>query len=136
MKVTELHIGDWVRVEGHGDCQVEALDSDGTVLVDGDYYCTEDDCSPVPLTADILAKNGFRRKKDWMQFGNFGDMPLIMWHTAHNKTLGNYPNQLAIDNFVGDDNYREHYWARVRCDWVHEMQRALLSCKVKKEIVL
>lgn len=134
MKTTELRIGDWVHIEGRGDFQVEALDNDGTILVDGDYYCTEDDCSPVSLTAAILEKNGFEK------CGN---------HSWHDEILRQiYVRIVCLPE--KDRDIRSSVWhfdfpcvvsagaddVSFRCDYVHELQHVLKFCKVEKEIVL
>ena len=121
MKPTELMIGDWVllfdkypaKVEAIGDTDAYLLDDDGVRWNVGYAFI-----KPIPLTAEILEKNGKRRDD--------------------NET---------VTTFFFDDGGHITHAARTkkRCDeiqilgrsirYVHELQHALRFCGVEKEIV-
>ena len=62
MKANELMIGDWVYdTILKGNTKVETLSSSG---IKGDFHenvCDENTFEPIPLTPEILEKNGFSR---------------------------------------------------------------------------
>ena len=66
MKITELQIGDYVRINHTKEIVwVFEIDGDRKVINnESDGYCSEkniniDDVEPIPITAEILEKNGF-----------------------------------------------------------------------------
>ena len=68
MKATDLMIGDWVLINNIPH-KIQAIDSiDAEIQADDEiYYVGEDRChsedkiEPIPLTPEILEKNGFER---------------------------------------------------------------------------
>ena len=86
---------------------------------------------PIPLTSEILEKNGFIIKKKWAQIGNFGDSPLIMWHFVDDPILRDYNTELEIHQ---NDTGKVH--VRIPCEYVHELQHALRLCGIEKTIEL
>lgn len=124
MNANELMTGDWVRIKDLKDtikrlvCVDEYL---GKVdFLDGEELITTsiDNVLPIPLTADILEKNGF----EWRAYGIVlagEDMALVQ--------CGDYwkikPNQDSNDTFC-------YIWH------VHELQHSLRLCSIEKEIVL
>ena len=122
MKAAELLLGDWVHVEGRGDFQVEALDIDGDVIVDNEYYAMEEDCSAIPLTAELLEKNGFKDNKTYFSWYDFNEIRVYV-----------YPD-LGI-------NARIEIWhddvCRLKMEYIdhidiEELQHALWICHIKK----
>lgn len=136
MKPNELQIGDFVLYNDN-ICIVDEIRVDNTVVltalntdatsIDGDQVSV-DEIMPIPLTAEILEKNGF------VEF-----MP-------HNW-------QIVIDNIMIELRESEHNMA-IWLDWeehdtgtyasymlpgpncVHELQHALRLCNIDKEIEL
>lgn len=83
------------------------------------------DCfDPIPLTAEILEKNGFVNKTQFMQCGNFGKEFLITWQLKEEKVLGHCESFLKINNWSKED--RPSYSGK--CLYVHELQHALRLC--------
>ena len=56
MKAEELMIGDWVRMHYPFDMDIDMRPERIKVL----EKRVDIDCEPIPLTAEILEKNGFR----------------------------------------------------------------------------
>ena len=132
MKAEELMIDDWVyNHESNQYQRVWQLDYDNVVL-DGYYSYDYNDIEPIPLTPEILEKNGWKVKEGFVQHGNFGDGPLMLWHTEENKILRNFIHELEISDLSTDKGFR----VRIECNYVHELQHALRLCGIKKEIVL
>lgn len=115
MKTGELMVGDLVYIhepecKGH---RIDAIDElDGQVGADGEVY---DDCDirPIPLTDEILEKNGF--VKTWN-----GD-----WQLKEYATI-----------IISKDYYVKVFERSIRIDYVHELQHALHVACVEKEIEL
>ena len=123
MKATDLIIGDWVQVPSlidnveHYDawCKVKQLrDCDLDVI--GFKELKYDEIVPIPLTPEILEKNGWeceyfgKRQEWWLDKTKF---PIVGYST--NDTL--HHNGIVLK-------------------YVHELQHALKLCKIEKEIVL
>jgi len=162
MKAKELMIGDWGNIyvfpnenpkdkdlfpakitavltptasESSGDtieCMFTALDGTGGVGGVGYASRPPETFLPIPLTTDILQKNGFVQKKGFMQNGNFGDGPLMLWHTEENKILRHFIHELEVSDLSSDKGFR----IRFECNYVHQLQHALRLCGIDDEILL
>lgn len=106
MKAEELMLGNWVRYHGIPVRVVNISEkSVGFEYKDGTYDIDKPlKLTPIPLTPEILEKNGFSR--------NRLDIALF--------------DRKGGDDFVGSANLES----------VHELQNAMKSCVVEKEIVL
>lgn len=122
MKANELMIGDWV------------LDTrTGTPLRVNPFMSELEipEWQPIPLTCEILGKNGFERE----------------------NLITSYNHYIGIDNRVSlnDDSYcmnsrnmwivhidSEDYCTIANCEltYVHELQHLLKLCRIDKEIVV
>ena len=137
MKANELMIGDWVLIDApdryagaHGTiCSLMHHHSD-----DGAYFYVfvqdkgvllrevfNEDLRPIPLTKDILEKNGLNTK----------DLP------THFKEDENFDLELWINDagaICWSINVAEYVVLQLQ--FVHELQHALRLCGIDKEIVL
>lgn len=143
MEANELMIGDWVSYKGNPTKirTIEIYNVDvgplQVTITYGDRICglTVIDVSmlkPIPLTPEILEKNGWKQKKGFIQHGNFGNGPLMIWHTEDNKILGNFTHEMEISDLSSDRGFR----VRFDCNYVHQLQHALKLCQIEKEIQL
>ena len=130
LQAEDLMVGDWVKVK-YTQKQVKVKEiKQSCIYTEGNGY-EYDEIEFIPLIAEILEKNGFINKKDkWMQLGNFGNQPLMMWHLKDNSIMSDYKHQMEI-----------HYSAKkchltVMCEYVHQFQHALKLCGIEKEIEL
>lgn len=131
MKANELMIGDWVfNIHNRQNERVEEICSGLPMLSYNDLY-EYDEIEPIPLTPEILEKNGFVIKKKWAQIGNFGDSPLIMWHFVDEPVLKTYKHELEVHQ---NDTGKVH--VHIPCEYVHELQHAFRMCGITKEIEL
>ena len=64
MKIEELSIGDWVKWNGKPR-KIEQIGYEGEMFVNVGvcFYCSIEECDPIPLTPEILEKNGFKQNK-------------------------------------------------------------------------
>lgn len=136
MKVCELSIGDWVKVLNyHWNGRPYIGQVDGIMKKHGTYYlqfgyalsAEIDVCEPIPLTPEILEKNGFGYKEEDSYYIHFyqGERCYIAnsdLHIVTNKKgvfwLNYYNNSI--------------HWLR----YVHELQHAFRLCHVEKQIEL
>lgn len=133
MDAKELMIGDWLYIEDANTkekyyCRVKKIGTQfiffdcDEVDVDGLSY---DCCFPIPLTPEILEKNGFSYPKQsaWMKI----DCPeRQLWGCVH--TDG------AFWLYASGDCDKDESFAEIR--YVHELQHALKLCRIEKEIKL
>lgn len=143
MEANELMIGDWVSYKGNPTKirTIEIYNVDvgplQVTITYGDRICglTVIDVSmlkPIPLTPEILEKNGWKQKKGFIQHGNFGNGPLMIWHTEDNKILRHFTHEMEISDLSSDRGFR----VRFDCNYVHQLQHALKLCQIEKEIQL
>lgn len=144
MKPEELMIGDYITfsdVQNDDNCpklKVIALnEGDVYASVDGDPdadLCGPEDIAGIPITTEILEKNGFE-KLDFSHF-HIKDRTLVLdadgkwkgplsWHWVVTEMDTNAKGQpVVIDYYVATINY------------IHELQHALRLCGIEKEIIL
>ena len=125
MKANELMIGDWVRIKDGYPFKMEDVSgtslfrrwtSDGEIMIPYGW----NEIEPIPLTWEILEKNGFTR---------FGTGYILKGE------------HFGLDNPSNPNNYLDNYWLRisikaVNIKYVHELQHALRLCGIEKEIDL
>ena len=134
MKAKELMIGDWVMADGRV-VRVAAVHQRKIGYHrrhDKLAWARLDRLEYIPITSEILEKNGWKVKKGFVQHGNFGDGPLMLWHTEENKILRNFTHELEISDLSTDKGFR----VIIECNYVHELQHALKLCGIEKEIEL
>ena len=120
MKANELMIGDWVQPCSRSyPVQVETLSAD---TINGDMDATFD---PIPLTPEILEKNGF--ESDTNIFG------LCDYELSESYILENRGDRFCFVKRI--PGYRSTFYI-IDIKYVHELQHALLLCGIEKEIEL
>lgn len=144
MYVQDLMIGDWVRIidddtQAFFDARVEGIDTleniYATMPCDETAYPYSVDCAkPIPLTPEILEKNGFKDVSNHtlkgcetyeLSFGRDNDQKIIY-------KLGDY---FAYESY--DDRWYRLFETQICHKWcVHHLQHALRLCGIEKEIVL
>lgn len=102
-KITAIHHGNWVDVNFGGplaECDIEV-----------------EDIQPIPLTEEILKKNGF---KDGQYFA---ELYIQGWHVISDA------RNLCMESERG-------WHMNIPCRYVHELQHALRILKIEREIEL
>lgn len=121
MKANDLMIGDWVNLY---DSPIKINIDDLGVIERDETYDKGVHCEPIPLTEEILEKNGFKKvEKDLFHLGQ---------------------SSIGVDTWLGIDNnviyvdalYHDGEIAFCKCEYVHELQHALKMCGIDKEIIL
>lgn len=125
MKLTDLAILDWVLINNTPH-RIQAIDSiDAEILADDElYYVGEDRCHSedkiegIPITPEILEKNGWERDidKEW-EYNNSHILPhyCYQWEKRNVK----------IEKYAGLEGFTISLIIGRRFYAVHEMQRAL-----------
>lgn len=124
MKETDLMIGDWVFINNTPH-KIQAIDSiDDEILADDElYYVGEDRCHSedkiegIPITPEILEKNGFVFDSDFWTIANprYNNVRMVRYCSIDEE---------ATDAFLGHWAFDENY----AIDYVHELQHALRLC--------
>ena len=139
MKPEELSIGDWVNVLNyHWDGRPYTGQVNGITKKHGTYYLQFGSglyaeigrCEPIPITKEILEKNGFS-----------GEMYAIFKIDEHIWLEYYYHEHRLSRWWRGIDEWNNHAEVsevsfECRCYYVHELQHALRLCGIEKEIEL
>ena len=95
-------------------------------LEDGDMF----ECEPIPLTPEILEKNGFK----WLVTDSKSTTYCINEPTIHVSKIKENEEWLICVGATGSTRKR---FVEVSCvKYFHELQHALKLCGIEKEIVL
>lgn len=130
----DLMVGDWVllfdetpvRVDCVGNIEVYLTEPRGQHELD--WHVTYEHIKPIPLTPEILEKNGF-----------------VLSEKSSSKPYQIRENSVYISVIVYKGRLNARYHERsnkpmnamqIDCNYVHELQHALRLCGIDKEIVL
>ena len=123
-------IGDWVRVIPYKkNGRIYRIDytngkgNEYVAVIDGDFDIGL--LEPIPITPEILEKNGFK-KQGFPGWEIYTDDYQILWRCDYN------PGILDIRSF---NTYFGNY-TRFYTKYVHELQHALRLCGIDKTIEL
>ena len=116
MKLTDLAILDWVLINNTPH-KIQAIDSiDAEILADDDlYYVGEDRCHSedkiegIPITPEILEKNGWKEAEYWHEYQDGENIIQCCLPDMRGRING-----IEIENF--------------KCEYVHQYQRLLRLC--------
>ena len=133
MRVTDLIVGDWVSVNGL-NLKVGAIHADEIGVFDPDYkiyWCSDDGLDridPIPLTEEILVKNGFKKNDR----GDFViDDTIVI--AKENYCPKNY---YACTWYQEDFDDEIYYIGICELTFVHQLQHLLRLAGIEKEIEL
>ncbi len=114
MKVTELIVGDWV-LDGTQIAQITSITCDGVIETTANEFSNIEVIAPVPLTAEILEKNGFEFDGD--DIYKLGDYHLVI-------------------EYRGGLFFGWVFCCRKQLNYVHELQHAMKLCGIDINIEL
>lgn len=141
MKPEDLMVGDWVLLWDDNPARVDCIGNVEVYLSEPrgqhelDWRVTYEHIKPIPITPEILEKNGFTYCKSdggfylhtTISYGNW-DVNVVLFDITDEYRN----NQLHISS--PDDSYIAIHL--MECNHVHELQHALRLCGIDKEIVL
>ena len=119
-----LCVGDWVTNRNGSPMQIVAVDEDNAYACEGNeerpWIFGDDEGyepKPIPLTPEILEKNGFVFDSDFWTIANprYNNVRMVRYCSIDEE---------ATDAFLGHWAFDENY----AIDYVHELQRALRCC--------
>ncbi len=125
MKATELKLGDWVLYKGK-PAKVHSIDPPSIyVEVDDEVWgALEDDgdLAPIPLTEDVLEKNGWKKTKTDRFDGSFWD------YRFKHKDRQNL--------FMKDGVVYNSFYTMDKIPYVHQLQHLLWALGMDDEMKL
>lgn len=130
MTIKEICIGDYVSIDGvphivnavHGD--KEAVN-----LIGREFLSYANTLEPIPLTEEILKKNGFEKQK-------YAYIPSKNKSTYKSGSVEvSFPNKYSTEDILLliETTQRCVYF---QIKYIHELQQTLRLCKIDKWIVL
>lgn len=123
-KISDLSVGDWVRVINQFDAQIDGYhrESGSLSLKTRQRHLVHyrlEDIRPIPITPEILEANGWKCIEEDADAAFYGDPTSSLFHT---KGTFRY-------NFATPE-------VSVVCHSIHQLQHALRLAGVEKEINL
>lgn len=132
MRIDELSVGDWVRYRDR-EWQVCSLyqftEEVGLWRKDSQFCETITDIQPIPITPEILEKNGFvdyEVGKGWYVLNVADDLRVWLHRNSHDWTF----------QLMKWSPLSTHEIGKVFIKHTHQLQHALRLARVGKEIVL
>ena len=129
MKVEDLMLGDWVQVEGiplrvgglsNYDIYVDLFRGNESEVYSQIWADEMDSIQPIPITPEILEKNGWEHK----------------WWWVHPSTSICFQEKITGDFRVMPDTECDKRDWFTTIKYVHELQHLYKLCGIEKEIVL
>ncbi len=131
MKAEDLMIGDWVSFRSAFLDRVDGIAIGGhSVHLEHDRWQPVSDLKPIPITPEILKKNGFSLD----EFGEWYEREVLVKERNHWVNVAFRNDGVAVydlDILTGGKSS-----ICVHKNYVHELQHALRLCGIDKEIVL
>lgn len=130
LEVSDLMIGDWVDANGHKEV-VEQIERSALKTNNWAYDWKESVIKPIPLTKEILEKNGFKVTEDGC----------TSWRLDIGSTLikicGTYDYHLSI-NIPTNTSAHGFRWLLydLTIFYVHQLQQAMRIFRINKKIEL
>jgi hypothetical protein len=123
LKATDLMVGDWVMLQGK-PYMIDMLNG---------YQESSMGVEPIPLTPEILEKNGFESMRvSWGTYELVGVNKRVEMHNDNDWVLGTENTWCAHIKTANE----EYMIAHCELTYVHELQHILRLCKIDKEIVV
>lgn len=124
MEAKDLMIGDWVFDEQMGIPVPVCSIREGRECL----------CRPIPLTPEILKKNGFEDISDHTLKG------CDTFRLDIEQRGFDYCVTIKLKDYFKLQSYDDRWYTicemEFGCNYVHELQRALKLCNIDKEIIL
>ncbi|MBQ9391924.1 MAG: hypothetical protein IJU02_07015 [Lachnospiraceae bacterium] len=129
MKAADLMLDDWCIYKdmqlGDRVVKVKAIYPNKKIEAFGkNFSVTTDELTPIPITEDMLKKNGLKRVEYGVEFGNYKSKDSKI------KLIKDFNNWIFKVN--------DGIYDIMRCEitYVHELQHALYLAKIDKKIKL
>ena len=120
MELKNLMIGDWVIVN-NSPCKICSINEHCVFTEKGTSYYSMEEIEAIPITTEILEKNGFGFVKSYdirsVWNGQWIYKGLELATCCFNRD-DNWPCFINIDD------------SNIKCEYVHQLQHALRLCKL------
>ncbi len=131
MKANELMVGDYVYNHRNWECPIVEIHKNSAVVIARHYGEEEfflSDLRPIPLTEEILKKNGF----------DTSDPEVKQYHFTEDGQSYHFSLRQMYNQKDNKPNGYSFYAFSVLTiiDYVHQLQHALRLCGIDKEIEL
>ena len=137
MKVNLLQIGDWVKISHLNKIgkvyRIDRANGEGNgyaAVIDGDYH--EWNLEPIPLTPEILEKNGFVKNHGVTSWKFETDREDLIDIYGFND----YHLSINIKDTHGSGKGFRWMLNNLTIFYVHQLQHVLRICGIEKEIIL
>ena len=128
MKANELMFGDWVCYATR-PFRIDGISVGGfSVHSDKEGWVSIADVAPIPLTEEMLKKNGYEMEGRKEYFLMHGDPSLAL---KREPIIGAHGNTFVLGHFFEEDDFR---WL-IEITYVHELQHALRLCGIENEVL-
>lgn len=123
MKANELMVGDYLKaIFTHKTIKVKEIKQNCIYTEDNGYEYNE--IEPIPLTHEILEKNGFTLEEE--EKGMYG-VTISPYYTR---------DDVPFEVFCDGEPFAIWFKDPVNIKYVHELQRALRLCGITREIII
>ena len=126
-------IGDWVRCTDPNPFRIEQIDGvEEQVYGDNGFYVDTTDLQPIPLTVEILEKNGFVKMDGdhYRYFLAYDDNYYAGFESV------NYYTDACFCNVTKECSDGTQEQSKGVYKYVHQLQHALRLCGINHEIIL
>lgn len=124
MKANDLMIGDWVQIQYRNKKVKVTGVHDGLIDTNAASRLREDEVYPIPLTAEILEKNGFKKKGH--RYGIYDDYyDFEMYEYNDGTWIVLYH---CCETPLPDEQLFTSY--------VHQLQHFMHHCLIEKDIII
>lgn len=124
MKANELMIGDWVLYNETPQQILEISGIDDEVYLETDELVHQSEIQPIPLTEEILEKNGFEYKE--------GGKGLFGVTIAPRYLCKGVPFEVFCDG----EPFAIWFNEPIDIKYIHQIQHALRLCEITREIII
>lgn len=129
LRAEELMIGDWVTYKGSTPCKILSItpsfvriaNEKTNTIITSDF----EDISPLPLTTEILEKNGWDVEDACYAKYNLPDAYSSLEFYFHESRLRKWWE--GVDEWDNHNKVRDITF-QCHCSYVHELQHALRLC--------
>lgn len=130
MKANEnLMVGDWVKFKGSDLYHQVKVVSNKSIKFDNQKWFAKSSVEPIPLTQEILEKNGFRIVHESEFYVSYFQ-DIQGFHTEVKVDKDGIFQKLSMWDGFGNKV------TIIECKFVHQLQHALRLCGIEKEITL
>ena len=140
MEVKELRIGNWVMCQCRGEFKPHTIKSIWYnneenlyfVELDNGFQCNINGITPIPITEELLLKNGFTDNGKGQFYYHLKDNG----KTTIRCVTNDYKNWLVMVDSMRYEDFISTDVSHHNVQYIHELQNVIQMAKVDKEIKL